>query len=37
MDIADDMAIPVLVNLMRPFSDEEDEVPDLLFGKSAIV
>lgn len=37
MDVPNDMVLPVLVNLAYSFGDEENEIPEFLFGKSAFV
>lgn len=37
MDVANDMIIPKLVDLVCSFRDEVDEVPDLLLAECALV
>jgi hypothetical protein len=37
VDVPNDMVLPVLVDLACSFGDEENEIPELLFGKGALV
>ena len=37
MNVANDMVLSVLVDLVGPFGDEEDEVPKFLFGEGALL